>query len=135
MERACATARHVAEQLSEHRAVTRVTYPGLETDADHPVAMRLFEPGKSGNMVTFQLRGGRESVASFIAQTPEIPFCPSLGEVSTTLSHPASTSHRSLSATEREALGIADGTIRLSVGTESTDWVWQSLKLGLDSLL
>jgi cystathionine beta-lyase/cystathionine gamma-synthase len=47
-----------------------------------------------------------------------IPFCPSLGEYDTTLSHPASTSHRALSPAERQALGIDDGTIRLSVGIE-----------------
>ena len=60
-----------------------------------------------------------------------IPFCPSLGEVSTTLSHPESTSHRALTVAERAALGIDGGTLRLSVGIESSDYIEESLIEGL----
>jgi cystathionine beta-lyase/cystathionine gamma-synthase len=134
MERASVTALHVAQQLTNHRAVNRVVYPGLVGNPGREAAKRLFEPGVAGNMVTFVLNGGREAVDKFMAQTPEIPFCPSLGEVSTTLSHPASTSHRSLTAAERTALGVDDGTVRLSVGTESSNWVWLTLRAGLDRL-
>jgi cystathionine beta-lyase/cystathionine gamma-synthase len=134
MERAGSTARHVAQHLAAHGAVTRVAYPGLESDPHHAVAQRLFEPGRWGSMVAFDLRGGLEAVQSLLRHMPDIPFCPSLGEVSTTLSHPASTSHRALSSAERTSLGITDGMIRLSVGTESTDWVWATLKSALDRL-
>ena len=60
-----------------------------------------------------------------------IPFCPSLGELSTTLSHPASTSHRGLSNEARAMLGITEGTIRLSVGIESTDAVLAAVREAL----
>ena len=61
----------------------------------------------------------------------QIPFCPSLGEVSTTLSHPESTSHRGLTPESRAALGITGGTIRLSVGIESPEFVRDALAAGL----
>jgi cystathionine beta-lyase/cystathionine gamma-synthase len=64
----------------------------------------------------------------------QIPFCPSLGELSTTLSHPESTSHRGLSAAARAALGITGGTIRLSVGIESTVAVIEAVQAGLAGL-
>ena len=57
----------------------------------------------------------------------QIPFCPSFGENSTTLSHPASTSHRALSHEARQSLGIEDGTIRLSVGIESSESIIEIL--------
>ena len=69
-------------------------------------------------MLTFTLRGGRGAATDFMAAAQRIPFCPSLGELSTTLSHPESTSHRGLTPAERGALGITGGTIRLSVGIE-----------------
>jgi cystathionine beta-lyase/cystathionine gamma-synthase len=59
------------------------------------------------------------------------PVCPSLGELSTTLSHPETTSHRGLTAEQRSALGISGGTIRLSVGTETIDFIRKSLAEGL----
>jgi len=70
----------------------------------------------------------RAAADAFIAAVARrIPFCPSLGEVSTTLSHPETTSHRGMSAQEREALGITGGTIRLSVGTESVEFIREAL--------
>jgi cystathionine beta-lyase/cystathionine gamma-synthase len=79
-------------------------------------------------MVTFDLAGGAEHAERFIrAAHEDIPFCPSLGEVSTTLSHPASTSHRGHSAEQLGALGIGPETIRLSVGTESASELLEKL--------
>ena len=82
-------------------------------------------------MVTFHLAGGRAAADAFIAAAERIPFCPSLGEATTTLSHPESTSHRGLSLAEREALGIRSGTIRLSIGIESAEFVLESLREAL----
>jgi cystathionine beta-lyase/cystathionine gamma-synthase len=82
-------------------------------------------------MVTFVVRGGIEAARKFIIAARSIPFCPSLGEVSTTLSHPESTSHRSVSPLERAALGIGGGMIRLSVGTEDVDFLKLAIENGL----
>ena len=126
MRQASATALAVAELLNARDDIESVEYPGLPHHPDFELASKQFQSG-FGHMVTFELAGGREAADQLIA-SQEIPFCPSLGDVGTTLSHPVSTSHRGLSAEQRLALGITDGTIRLSVGVEPTEDVLESLK-------
>lgn len=130
VERACETAGRVAKFLAQARAVEHVDYPGLPDHPQHELASGQFG-GRYGSMVTFRLSGGRTAADAFIAAADRIPFCPSLGEATTTLSHPESTSHRSLSPSQREALGISGGTIRLSIGLESSDFVLESLAQAL----
>jgi len=129
-ERACHSALAVAEMLAADRRVQAVHYPGLASHPDHELAVRQFGE-RFGSIVTFTLDGGRPAATAFIRAAEQIPFCPSLGELATTLSHPESTSHRGLSAQERQRLGIAGGTIRLSVGIESTDAVLAAVSQGL----
>ena len=98
--------------------IDRVDYPGLADHPQHELARRQFAAGEDGQtlfgtIVSFRLRGGRPAADAFIHEASRIPFCPSLGELSTTLSHPETTSHRGMSAEAREALGIRGGTIRL----------------------
>ncbi len=130
VDRACANARAVAECLAGSRGIAAVHYPGLDTHPDHALAARQFG-GRFGSMVTFTLNGGERAAAAFIKAARPIPFCPSLGELATTLSHPASTSHRGISPTVREALGIDSGTIRLSVGIESPESIVAAIRAGL----
>jgi cystathionine beta-lyase/cystathionine gamma-synthase len=131
MERASDNALAAAEFLSTQPVVAEVYYPGLASHPQHTLARRQFGE-RFGSMLSFRLRGGRAAADAFITQVAgEIPFCPSLGEVSTTLSHPDSTSHRGLSPEGRAALGIDGGTIRLSVGCESAAWVLAALARGL----
>lgn len=122
----------VAEFLSKQTdTVANVRYPGLTSHPDHELAKTQFG-GLSGAIVTFDLAGGLPAAETFItAIAKEIPFAPSLGEVSTTLSHPASTSHRNQTPDQQAALGITGGTIRLSVGTESAEAITGSLKRAL----
>jgi cystathionine gamma-synthase len=115
--RANANAAALAATLARDAAVTRVFYPGRADHPDHAVARRLFGD-RFGNMVTFELDGGRDAVNRFMQALQSIPFAPTLGDVSTIISHPAVTSHRGLTAAAREALGIREGTIRVSVGVE-----------------
>lgn len=120
----------VAARLVDAPQVEQVFYPGLKSHPDHELARRQFE-GRFGAMVTFNLRGGRDAATRFIRAARQIPFSPSLGELCTTLSHPQSTSHRGLSEAERQALGISGGTIRLSVGIESPQFILAGLDEGL----
>jgi cystathionine beta-lyase/cystathionine gamma-synthase len=134
IERACHNALAAAEFLkSQAPRVAAVHYPGLANHPHHAVAQRQFG-GLFGTIVTFDLAGGRRAADAFIANANQIPFCPSLGEVSTTLSHPETTSHRALTTEQRAALGITGGTIRLSVGTESADFIREALMEGLKGL-
>ena len=113
-----ANAAALADFLAEQPAVRQVFYPGRADHPDHAVAARLFGD-QFGNMVTFELSGGRDTVNRFMQALRSIPFAPTLGDVSTMISHPAVTSHRGLTADAREALGIREGTIRVSVGVEA----------------
>lgn len=130
VERACSNAQLAAEMLAADPRVERVDYPGLPSHRDRQLAGRQFT-GRYGWMLTFHLAGGRAAADAFLRAARRIPFCPSLGELCTTLSHPQSTSHRSLSDAQRAALGIHGGTIRLSIGTESSDYVLSAIREGL----
>jgi cystathionine beta-lyase/cystathionine gamma-synthase len=133
MERACGSAQAVAEMLAQSGKVAAVYYPGLAAHPDHELARRQFGDC-FGSIVTFTLSGGAAAAGAFIQAAKEIPFCPSLGELSTTLSHPESTSHRALAAADRAALGITGGTIRLSVGIESAATVVEAVRAGLEGV-
>ena len=127
VRQAVANAEQVCRFLQSRSEVRKVDYPGLSRHPDHEVARRQLDG--FGNVLTFHLSGGRPAADAFICAT-DIPFCPSLGEVATTLSHPESTSHRALSAQQRTELGIDGGTIRLSVGIESADYICEKLVQG-----
>ncbi|WP_413718907.1 trans-sulfuration enzyme family protein [Silicimonas sp. MF1-12-2] len=119
-DRAVATASRLAEALSSTTGVRRVLYPTRPDHPDHNRAASLLG-GIGGNMVSFELDGGRETVNGFLRAASSLSFAPTLGDVNTTISHPASSSHRALSEAERLGLGISEGFIRVSVGCEEPD--------------
>ena len=129
----------IALWLTKQAGIDAVHFPGLATHTDHALAARQFAAAKNsagqircGTLVTFTIAGGWDAATNFIAVLREtIPFCPSLGELHTTLSHPASTSHRALTPAQRSELGIEDGTIRLSVGIENAEHIQKQLLAGL----
>lgn len=134
IERACENAFAAAEFLqTQTKTVANVFYCGLPGHHQHALARKQFGD-RFGTIVSFNLTGGRPSADAFIAAAKQIPFCPSFGELSTTLSHPETTSHRGLTADGRAALGITGGTIRLSVGTESAEFIQAALRQGLEAL-
>ena len=130
VERASENAFQAARWLAQRPEVQSVDYPGLEQHPDHRLAERQFG-GRYGSIVTFHVHGGTEAARRFIAAARSIPFCPSLGDISTTVSHPASTSHRGLTDDQRRQLGIDGGTLRLSCGVESADTILETLDIGL----
>lgn len=115
--RAQSTAAQLADHLGAHPKVARVIYPAR---ADHPEADRVQSllGGQGGNMVSFVVPGGRAEANTVARGAEGIAFAPTLGDVGTTLSHPASSSHRALTAERREALGMPEGFFRVSVGLE-----------------
>lgn len=116
-DRAQANAAALADHLAGLPGVEAVLYPGRADHPDHSRAAALLG-GQGGTMVSFRLKGGRAEVNRFIRAAEHIPFAPTLGDIGTTLSHPASSSHRALTPDERAALGISEGFIRMSVGIE-----------------
>ena len=130
MRAASENAAALAAWLAHQHGVSRVVYPGRPDHPDYAVARRLFPEG-CGNMVAFELAGGRDAVNRFMHQAAGIPFSPSLGHFSTTCSHPAATSHRYVSPAERKRQGITDGLVRLSVGVEDLKCIEEEMKRGL----
>src|ERR1700682_3955783 len=110
----------LGQALERHRAVSRVNYPALESSAFCTRARRLL-PAGAGALLSFELAGGKTAIESMIRRLRLVRLMPSLGNVATTISHPASTSHRGLTADERARSGISDGLIRCSVGIEHPD--------------
>lgn len=118
-ERACRNALDLARFLSERPEVHEVHYPGLPAHADHERANRILAGG-FGAVLTIDL-GDRRRASEFIRALRHVPFAPSLGDVTTTLSHPATTSHRSQTAEQWTRQGITPGLVRLSIGIEALD--------------
>ena len=131
--RTCENAMRVSEYLSGHAAVSAVHYPGLDSHPQHELAKSTLENGY-GSMVSFDLRGGVEAASKFIRSLKMIRFAASLGETCTTVSHPAKTSHRSLTEGEREEVGIYGGLIRMSCGIELAKDIESDLAQALVSL-
>lgn len=130
MRAASDNAAQLADWLAAQRGVSRVVYPGRPDHPDHALARRYFA-GCFGNMLCFELEGGREAVNRFLRAARGIPFSPSLGNVTTTLSHPGTTSHRYVSPAEKKRQGISDGLIRLSVGVEDLQQIKTEFAAGL----
>jgi cystathionine beta-lyase/cystathionine gamma-synthase len=130
MGAACSNAAALAAWLADQPGVTRVLYPGRADHPDHALAAKVLSGGV-GNMLCFELAGGRAAVNRFLRQARGIPFSPSLGHATTTLSHPATTSHRYVSPAEKKRQGITDGLIRLSVGVEELEKIQAEMAKGL----
>jgi cystathionine gamma-synthase len=130
MKTASANAAALADWLAQQSGVSRVVYPGRADHPDRELAGRLLQGG-FGNMLCFDLAGGRDAVNRFMRQAPGIPFSPSLGDTATTCSHPATTSHRYVSPAEKQRQGITEGLVRLSVGVEDLALIQSEMAQGL----
>lgn len=131
VERSFANALTLARFLRQHPRVRMVHYPGLEEHPDHDWVRRHMTG--FGFMLAFEL-GGRSEVNTLFQRLRDVPFCPSLGDVHTTVSHPATTSHRALAEERRHSLGIRDGTVRVSVGIEAPQQIVDDFAQALEGL-
>jgi cystathionine beta-lyase/cystathionine gamma-synthase len=132
MERHCATAAHLANNLAAHPGVKQVYWPGLPDHPDHAVARRIL--AGFGGMLAFDVAGGREAGLAFGTGLRLAVLAPSLGGAETLVLHPASTSHRQMDAASLSAAGIGEGTIRVSAGLEHPDDLWADFEQALASL-
>ncbi|MFF5975103.1 trans-sulfuration enzyme family protein [Streptomyces sp. NPDC012769] len=134
IERQSASAAELAGRLAAHPAVAAVRHPALPGHPDHEVAARLLPRG-GGGVVSLDLAGGREAGRVFVEAVRVASLSVSLGDVKTLVMHPASTSHRQLDEQALEAAGIAPGTVRLSVGIEHVEDLWEDLEQALAKAL
>ncbi|MEV7969618.1 aminotransferase class I/II-fold pyridoxal phosphate-dependent enzyme [Sphaerisporangium sp. NPDC088356] len=122
MARHCDNARLLATRLAEHPAVTAVHWPGLPGHPSYELAAKLLPD--FGGVFAFDLAGGRAAGERFMSSVRLALLAPSLGGVETLILHPATTSHRTLSAEELGRSGIGEGTVRVSVGIEHPEDLW-----------
>jgi cystathionine beta-lyase/cystathionine gamma-synthase len=108
----------VAEYLSKHAKVQKIFYPGLKTHPQHELAAR--QQKGFGSMMTLEL-GSREAVGKFLAAIRIFLNAESLGGVESLASHSATSTHAALTEEQRQAIGITQGLVRLSVGIEDKD--------------
>lgn len=131
-DRACRTAIELAHRLATHPKIRSVHYPGLASHPDHDRAAQLLRGGY-GTIATIDL-GGRAEADTFLRALEHIPFAPSLGDVATTLSHPATTSHRGQTPEQWARQGITPGLVRLSIGLENVEDLWREIDLALAAI-
>lgn len=134
MERQCANALAVARWLQEQPHVARVYYPGLESHPQHALAMRQQSAG--GAIVSFEMRGADEAAARAAAWRVidgcrVVSITGNLGDVKTTITHPASTTHQRIGPQARKAAGIGEGLIRLAVGLDAPSDICTDLARGM----
>jgi methionine-gamma-lyase len=120
MERHSSNATAVARLLEGHEKVARVWYPGLPSHTDHEVAARILPRGFSG-MVAFELADGLDAGRRFQEALELARVGASLGSTHTLVVHPATVTHTQMSPEERNAQGITDGLVRVSVGIEDPE--------------
>jgi methionine-gamma-lyase len=129
MQRLCENAVQVARFLEQHPAVERVYCPGLESHPQYDLAARqMIHPG---GMVSFEVKGGLEAGARLMEAIQVCSLAVSLGNVDTTMEHPASMSHSTVSAEERRKTGVFDGLVRMSVGIENIEDILADLDQAL----
>jgi len=119
-DKAEATATALSEALSDLPGVEKVLHPSRTDHPDHNRAASVLGD-RPGNMMSFVIKGGRAAANALTRAAPDLPFAPTLGDVGTTLSHPASSSHRAVPSETREALGMTEGFFRVSVGLEDPE--------------
>lgn len=129
MERHCANAQRIAEFLESHPKVEKVYYPGLPSHPQHELAKRQMRG--FGGMVTAILKGGLDDARRFLERCELFALAESLGGVESLIEHPAIMTHASVPKEIREALGISDGLVRLSVGIEDADDLLAELEAAL----
>jgi methionine-gamma-lyase len=114
-------AQKLAEYFENHPKIERVYYPGLKSSEFHTLAMRLFDNGLCGGMLSADIAGGESAASAFIAACEDVKLVPSLAGVATSVSYPAKTSHRAYTKEELDKCGISTGQLRFSAGIENIE--------------
>lgn len=121
----------IARWLEAQPNVIRVFYPGLPSHPQYDLASRQQKTG--GGIVSFEVRGGKDAAWRVIDATRLISITANLGDVKSTLTHPASTTHARISQEARDAAGVTDGLLRIAVGLEAVQDIQTDLIRGLTS--
>jgi O-succinylhomoserine sulfhydrylase len=131
VEAHCKNALSLAEKLEQHPKINWVRYPFLKSHPQHKIAKKQMKLG--GSIIAFEVKGGVDAGKRFIDHIKLCSISANLGDTRSIITHPASSTHAKLSSEERLAVEITDGMIRLSVGLEHTDDIWNDLVQALEA--
>ena len=129
MERHCNSAFEIAKRLEQSSAIASVKYPFLESHPQFEIAKRQMSAG--GGIISFELKSGVQGGQRFLDRLQLFSLTANLGDVKSIATHPASTTHSKLSAEQRLEVGITDGLIRLSIGLENVEDLWEDIQQAL----
>jgi O-acetylhomoserine (thiol)-lyase len=133
MERHSENARKAAEFLSHSDKVEWVKHPSLENNKYHDIAMKYMPKGQGG-MLSFGIKGGREGAVRFMESLQMITQETHVADARSCVLHPSSTTHRQLSKSDLESIGITENLVRLSVGIENAEDIIEDLKQALENV-
>ena len=129
VEKHCSNALEIATRLENHKDLRSVKYPFLKSHKEYEIAISQMRAG--GGLVGFELEGGLDAGKKFLDALKMIKLTANLGDVRTIATHPASTTHSKLTPEQRAEVGITDGFIRISVGLEHTEDIWEDIEQAL----
>lgn len=130
MERHCKNALEIASSLEKNEKIAWVKYPFLPSHPQYDIAIKQMKKG--GGVLCFELKGGVESGRKFLDALELLSMTPNLGDTRSIASHPTSTTHSKLSETERLAIGITPGLIRISAGLENVNDILADIEQALE---
>jgi O-succinylhomoserine sulfhydrylase len=131
IERHCKNALEIAKRLEAHGAVEWVKYPYLPSHPQYAIAKKQMKNG--GGIVTFELKAGLEGGRNFLDNLEMFSLTANLGDTRSIATHPASTTHSKLTAEQKAEVGISDGLVRLSIGLEHVDDIWEDVLQALNA--
>lgn len=132
MEAHCQRALALALWLEQHPAIDRVFYPGLKSHPQHELMLK--QQTAAGGLVSFEVKGSRKEAWQVVDSTEMLSITANLGDVKTSITHPATTTHSRLTEQERQASGIKDNLLRISVGLEALEDIKKDLERGLSQI-
>ncbi|MGD8742086.1 MAG: O-succinylhomoserine sulfhydrylase [Granulosicoccaceae bacterium] len=132
MKAHCDNAQQLAEWLATQPAVQVVNFPGLASHPQH--ALAADQQAGPGAVLSFEINGGKDAAWRFIDATQLVSITANLGDVKTTITHPATTTHGRLTPEQKLETGISDGLIRIAVGLEHIDDLTADLQRGFDAI-
>ncbi|RLL42818.1 methionine gamma-lyase [Oceanobacillus piezotolerans] len=130
MDRHCDNAEKLVEKLKNHPKIKHVYYPHEEQNPNFEIGKKQMARG--GGMISFEMIGTKSDVQQFLNRLSLIKIAVSLGDAETLIEHPATMTHAVVPEKERQSMGITDQLVRLSVGLEAWEDIWEDLKQALE---
>jgi methionine-gamma-lyase len=132
MDRHCENANKIAASLKEHPAVEKVLFPGDPSFPQFDLAQKQMM--NAGGLISFEIKGNKETAQKFMNSLQLVKIAVSLGDAETLIQHPATMTHAVVPEEKRNQMGISSRLLRLSVGLESWEDIWEDLEQGLNRI-